>query len=157
MTRRRHRLQCPAVAVDDFAVFHLEPGDSLLFDDVFVVQQAHSDHRDFFDKMVERGVVLIGHHETSGNAAHYESQLDAAFDLYQRVGVPAVKTGYVADASQAKVTGTDGKRHYAWHEGQDMARHHLKVVTEAAKRRFDAAGISMPFPQREVRPLPAKS
>ena len=56
------------------------------------------------------------------------------FDLYQRVGVPAVKTGYVADASQAKVTGTDGKRHYAWHEGQDMARHHLKVVTEAAKR-----------------------
>ncbi|CAN7194187.1 glycoside hydrolase family 97 protein [Pseudoxanthomonas sp. LjRoot168] len=81
-----------------------------------------------------KNVVLIGHHETSGNAAHYESQLDAAFDLYQRVGVPAVKTGYVADASQAKVTGTDGKRHYAWHEGQDMARHHLKVVTEAAKR-----------------------
>ena len=81
-----------------------------------------------------KNVVLIGHHETSGNAAHYESQLGAAFDLYQRVGVPAVKTGYVADASQAKVTGTDGKRHYAWHEGQDMARHHLKVVTEAAKR-----------------------
>jgi len=83
-----------------------------------------------------KNVVLIGHHETSGNAAHYESQLDAAFDLYQRVGVPAVKTGYVADASQAKVTGADGKRHYAWHEGQDMARHHLKVVTEAAKRRI---------------------
>ena len=83
-----------------------------------------------------KNVVLIGHHETSGNAAHYESQLGAAFDLYQRVGVPAVKTGYVADASQAKVTGADGKRHYAWHEGQDMARHHLKVVTEAAKRRI---------------------
>ena len=45
-----------------------------------------------------------------------------------------MKNRYVADASQAKVTGTDGKRHYAWHEGQDMARHHLKVVTEAAKR-----------------------
>lgn len=83
-----------------------------------------------------KNVVLIGHHETSGNAAHYESQLDAALDLYQRVGVPAVKTGYVADASQAKVTGADGKRHYAWHEGQDMARHHLKVVTQAAKRRI---------------------
>jgi alpha-glucosidase len=81
-----------------------------------------------------KGVVLIGHHETSGNAAHYETQLADAFDLYERVGVPAVKTGYVADARQAKVTGTDGKRHYAWHEGQDMARHHLKVVTEAAKR-----------------------
>lgn len=83
-----------------------------------------------------KNVVLIGHHETSGNAAHYEAQLGDAFDLYQRVGVPAVKTGYVADAGQAKVTGTDGKRHYAWHEGQDMARHHLKVVTEAAKRRI---------------------
>ena len=81
-----------------------------------------------------KGVVLIGHHETSGNAAHYEEQMGDAFDLYQRVGVPAVKTGYVADASQAKVTGADGRRHYAWHEGQDMARHHLKVVTEAAKR-----------------------
>lgn len=83
-----------------------------------------------------KGVVLIGHHETSGNAAHYEEQMGDAFDLYQRVGVPAVKTGYVADASQAKVTGTDGMRHYAWHEGQDMARHHLKVVTEAAKRQI---------------------
>lgn len=81
-----------------------------------------------------KGVVLIGHHETSANAAHYESQMGAAFDLYQRVGVPAVKTGYVSDAGQAKVTGADGKVHYAWHEGQDLARHHLKVVTEAARR-----------------------
>lgn len=81
-----------------------------------------------------KGVVLIGHHETSANAAHYESQMGAAFDLYRRVGVPAVKTGYVSDAGQAKVIGPDGKIHYAWHEGQDMARHHLKVVTEAARR-----------------------
>ena len=81
-----------------------------------------------------KGVVLIGHHETSANAAHYESQMGAAFDLYERVGVPAVKTGYVSDAGQAKVIGADGKIHYAWHEGQDMARHHLKVVTEAARR-----------------------
>jgi alpha-glucosidase len=83
-----------------------------------------------------KNVVLIGHHETSGNAAHYETQLRDAFALYQRVGVPAVKTGYVADAGQAKVAGTDGKRHYAWHEGQDMARHHMKVVTEAARHRI---------------------
>jgi small conductance mechanosensitive channel len=31
------------------------------------------------------------------------------------------------------------------------------ALTEAAKQRFDAAGISMPFPQREVRPLPPKT
>jgi alpha-glucosidase len=83
-----------------------------------------------------KGVQLIGHHETSGNAAHYESQLDAAFDLYERLGVGTVKTGYVADAGQAKVRGEDGRIHYAWHEGQPMARHHLKVVTEAAKHRI---------------------
>ena len=81
-----------------------------------------------------KGVVLIGHHETSGHAAHYESQLADAFALYQRVGVPAVKTGYVADAGQAKVRDAQGRIAYGWHEGQAMANHHLKVVTEAAKR-----------------------
>ncbi len=83
-----------------------------------------------------KGVQLIGHHETSGHAAHYESQLEAAFDLYQRLGIHAVKTGYVADAGQAKVRDSEGRLRYAWHEGQAMARHHLHVVTEAAKRRI---------------------
>ena len=83
-----------------------------------------------------KNVQLIGHHETSGNAAHYESQMEAGFDLYQKLGIHAVKTGYVADAGQAKVIGTDGKKHYAWHEGQDMARHHQKVVDAAAKRQI---------------------
>ncbi|MFT3756146.1 MAG: glycoside hydrolase family 97 protein [Pseudoxanthomonas sp.] len=81
-----------------------------------------------------KGVQLIGHHETSANAAHYESQMQAAFELDQKMGVHVVKTGYVADASQAKLVGRDGKVHYGWHEGQDMSRHHLKVVTEAYKR-----------------------
>ncbi len=49
-----------------------------------------------------KNVVLIGHHETSGNAAHYETQLGDAFDLYQRVGVPAVKTGYVATPARPR-------------------------------------------------------
>ncbi|MBY0344767.1 MAG: mechanosensitive ion channel [Sphingomonadales bacterium] len=31
------------------------------------------------------------------------------------------------------------------------------ALTEAAKKRFDETGISIPFPQREVRPLPVKS
>jgi len=83
-----------------------------------------------------KGVTIIGHHETSGHAAHYESQLEEAFDLYQRLGITAVKTGYVADAGQAKVIGEDGKLHYAWHEGQDMARHHQKVVESAARHRI---------------------
>lgn len=84
----------------------------------------------------EQGVTLIGHHETSGHAAHYEAQLDDAMALYGRLGVQAVKTGYVADAGQAKVLGDDGALHYAWHEGQSMVRHHQKVVDAAAQHRI---------------------
>ena len=82
----------------------------------------------------DKGVVLIGHHETSGHAAHYESQLDDAFDLYRRLGIPAVKTGYVADAGQAKVRDAQGRIAYAWHEGQAMVNHHARVIAAAAKR-----------------------
>ncbi|MDM4766772.1 glycoside hydrolase family 97 protein [Pelomonas sp. SE-A7] len=83
-----------------------------------------------------KGVQLIGHHETGANAANYERQLGPALDLYARLGVGSIKTGYVADAAQAKVLGSDGVERYGWHEGQDMVRHHLKVVQEAAKRRI---------------------
>jgi alpha-glucosidase len=82
----------------------------------------------------ERGVRLVGHHETSGNIAHYEPQLEAALDLYERLGIDSVKTGYVADAGGIQAMSLDGKIHYEWHDGQVMSRHHLKVVTEAAKR-----------------------
>ena len=81
-----------------------------------------------------KGVHLIGHHETSANAAHYEDQMGAAFDLDQRLGIDGVKTGYVSDAGGAQVRGIDGKIRFEWHEGQAMVNHHLKVVTEAAKR-----------------------
>ncbi len=82
----------------------------------------------------ERGVHLVGHHETSANIAHYEPQLAAALDLYKRLGIDSVKTGYVADAGGVQARGEDGRIHFEWHDGQVMSRHHLKVVTEAAKR-----------------------
>jgi alpha-glucosidase len=81
-----------------------------------------------------KGVHLIGHHETGGNIANYEPQLGAALDLYARLGIDAVKTGYVADMGGIQARGADGKIHFEWHEGQVMARHHLKVVEEASRR-----------------------
>lgn len=81
-----------------------------------------------------RGVHLVGHHETGGNIAVYEPQLGAALDLYQRLGIDGVKTGYVADAGGVQARGADGRIHFEWHDGQVMSRHHLLVVTEAAKR-----------------------
>jgi len=79
-------------------------------------------------------MTLIGHHETSANIAHYEAQLGAALDLDRRLGIDTVKTGYVSDAGGVQARGADGQIHYEWHEGQVMVRHHLLVVTEAAKR-----------------------
>jgi len=83
-----------------------------------------------------KGVGLIGHHETAGNIANYEKQLIPALDLYKRLGVHAVKTGYVADAGGIQALGADGKIHFEWHQGQVMVNHHLKVVIEAAKRQI---------------------
>jgi alpha-glucosidase len=83
-----------------------------------------------------KGVGIIGHHETGGNIANYEKQLGPALDLYQRLGIHAVKTGYVADAGGIQALGPDGKIHFEWHQGQVMVNHHLKVVTEAAKRQI---------------------
>jgi alpha-glucosidase len=82
----------------------------------------------------KQGVRLIGHHETAGNIANYEKQLPAALDLYARLGIDAVKTGYVADAGGVQALGEDGKIHFEWHDGQLQVRHHLHVVEEAAKR-----------------------
>jgi alpha-glucosidase len=81
-------------------------------------------------------VAIMGHHETSANVGHYEQQLDAAMDYYAKFGVPAVKTGYVADAGGVLHTDAQGKPVWDWHDGQYMSRHHLKVVEAAARRRI---------------------
>lgn len=83
-----------------------------------------------------KGVRLIGHHETSANVANYERQLEPALELYKRLGVDSVKTGYVADAGGVQALDANGRRIFEWHEGQLMSRHHLKVVREAAERRI---------------------
>ena len=80
---------------------------------------------------------LIGHHETCGQHRPLRRASWApAFDYYRRLGIDAVKTGYVSDAGGVQARGPDGQIRFEWHEGQVMARHHLKVVTEAAKRQI---------------------
>ncbi|MBA3486161.1 MAG: glycoside hydrolase family 97 protein [Lysobacter sp.] len=82
-----------------------------------------------------KGVHLIGHHETGCAVSHYDRQLGAALDLYARLGIDAVKTGYVCDAGQIeRQDQAGGPVVREWHDGQWMARHHLDVVQEAAKR-----------------------
>ena len=71
----------------------------------------------------QKGVSLIGHHETSGNIENYERQMEAAYQLYEDLGVKYIKTGYV------------GARLYngEWHHGQFGVRHYQKSVELAAR------------------------
>ena len=71
----------------------------------------------------ERGMTLIGHHETATVIDNYERQLDSAMALYERVGVRAVKTGYVGDKTE----------HGHAHQSQFMVRHHRRVIETAAR------------------------
>jgi alpha-glucosidase len=81
----------------------------------------------------EKGVRLVGHHETSGHIGNYERQMEDAFDLYQSAGVRQVKTGYVADGGGlVRIDG--GIEKHEWHDGQFAVRHFVRVLEEAAKR-----------------------
>lgn len=84
----------------------------------------------------KKGVAVMGHHETAGNSGRYAAQMDAGFDYYARYGVPAVKTGYVADAGGVLHQDKDGNDIWDWHDGQYQVRHHQAVVEAAAKRRI---------------------
>ena len=97
-----------------------------------------------------KGVQIIGHHETGGNAFVYEQQMEAAFQQCRRLGVHSVKTGYVADAGGARVRGPDGRPALAWHESQPMAQHHLRVIRTAAPHQV-AINAHEPFKDTGLR------
>lgn len=71
----------------------------------------------------EKGVRLMMHHETSSSVRNYERHLEAAYELMNRHGYNAVKSGYVGDILPR------GEHHY----GQWMVNHYLYAVQEAAR------------------------
>lgn len=70
-----------------------------------------------------KGVRLMMHHETSGSVRNYERHLDRAYNLMDKYGYNAVKSGYVGNMLPR------GEHHY----GQWLNNHYLYAVTEAAK------------------------
>jgi alpha-glucosidase len=70
----------------------------------------------------EKHVNLIAHHETGGNVANYERQMEDAFKLLSQHDIHYLKTGYVNRLPS-------GERH----QGQFMVRHYNKVMETAAK------------------------
>jgi alpha-glucosidase len=95
--------------------------DSLGFFD-FTTPYPDFDLQEVTEYARQHNVALIGHHETSGQAAHYETRLDAAFQLYRDLGIHHLKTGYAG--------GIIPKGEY--HHGQWMVRHYRKVIEKAA-------------------------
>lgn len=71
-----------------------------------------------------KGVKLMMHHETSSSAWNYERWMEKAYELMNKYGYDAVKSGYVGDIIPR------GEYHY----GQLMNNHYLRAVKEAAKR-----------------------
>ncbi len=71
----------------------------------------------------EKGIQLIGHHETGGDAQYYEEQMDTAFKLYQSLGIHYLKTGY------AGAIVPSGQHHH----GQFMVNHYRKIVETAVR------------------------
>lgn len=74
----------------------------------------------------EKGVKLMMHHETSSSTQNYERHLEAAFNLMNKYGYDAVKTGYVGDIIPR------GEHHFS----QSMNNHYMHVVKEAAQHRI---------------------
>ena len=70
-----------------------------------------------------KGVRIMMHHETSSSVRNYERHMKDAYDLMDRYGYNAVKSGYVGDILPR------GEHHY----GQWMNNHYLYAVTEGAK------------------------
>lgn len=82
---------------------------------------------DYLNKYAhEKGVKLMMHHETSSSTQNYERHLESAFNLMNKYGYDAVKTGYVGDIIPR------GEHHFS----QSMNNHYMHVIKEAVKHRI---------------------
>jgi alpha-glucosidase len=89
----------------------------------FVTPYPDFDIKMLNDYAHSKGVRIMMHHETSASSRNYERHLQAAYDLMDKYGYNAVKSGYVGNILPR------GEHHY----GQWMVNHYLYCVTEAAK------------------------
>ncbi|WP_299075298.1 glycoside hydrolase family 97 catalytic domain-containing protein [uncultured Paraglaciecola sp.] len=113
--------------------------------------QAYADFdlADIAKYAAQKGVTLIGHHETGGNIPMYEQQAEQAFALYAKYGVRAVKTGYAGKMTPAG----------SFHHGQQMVNHYRRIVELAAKYKImlnvhepiKATGIRRTYPNMMTR------
>mgnify|MGYP005842034693 CR=1 FL=1 len=71
----------------------------------------------------QKKVEIIAHNETGGDAADYDTQLETAYRLYERLGIHSIKTGYAGSIIP------EGEHHH----GQWMVNHYRRVIQKAAE------------------------
>jgi len=91
-----------------------------------------------------KGISLIMHHETSSSVVNYERCIDDAFELMNKYGYDAVKTGYVGNIIPY------GEHHF----GQFMVNHHNRVLKKAARHRIMVNGHEAVHPTGLCRTWP---
>lgn len=92
----------------------------------FVTPYSDYDIDALADYAHRRGVEIVFHHETGGDAALYEAELDTAYAYIEQHGMHAVKTGYVAPI----ITTVDGPQ---YNRSQAGVRHYRRVIETAAQ------------------------
>ncbi len=75
----------------------------------------------------EKGVEIVGHHETVGYIDNYENQLESAYSYYLLNDIHYIKTGYAGSMMTI-----NGRKEY--HHSQLGVRHYQKTVELAAKK-----------------------
>ena len=77
---------------------------------------------------LSKGVRFIGHTETWGNATLLENQMEQAFSWFEKLGIRAVKTGYVGHYFDGKELAKSqyGIRHYR-RVIECAAKHHIMI------------------------------
>ena len=99
------------------------PGEYVPFD--FTKPFADFDIDELARYAKEKGVELLGHHETGADIPNYEAQLDRAYQWTKEKGINHVKTGYAG--------GIPGGHH---RHSQYAVRHYRKVVQTAAEHKI---------------------
>ncbi len=71
-----------------------------------------------------KNIGLVAHHETGGNIANYDKQMEEAFALLEHYGIQRLKTGYVNKMPAGE-----------FHHSQFMVNHYNKVMETAARHK----------------------
>ncbi len=110
----------------------------------FVTPYPDFDIKALNDYAHSKGIRLMMHHETSGSVDNYERHMDAAYDLMNKYGYNAVKSGYVGNILPK------GDTHYS----QRMVNHDLDAVKRAADKHIMVNGHEAVRPTGLARTYP---